>query len=144
MALFTSARLSLLNGEINWLSGTIKCALVKNYSQNTAHVYLSSVTGAGGIVANATTLTGKGLVAATSPTSALYQASNVTMNSSPNDIANNYYLLLYQSSAPAGGADLATSAQRLIAYITSGTYMPIQPLGGIVSIAWGGYVLWVL
>jgi hypothetical protein len=139
MTLFTAAKRSLLVDEIDWLNGTIKCALIKGYTQNIAHTYVSDVVNAGAILASETVLTDKAI-----STSGNYTAQNVTMSSSPNDIANSYYLLLYQSSAPTGGADLATSTQRLITYFNTGGNLPVQPVGGVVSITWGIYILRVL
>ncbi len=43
---------------------------------------------------------------------------------------------MFQSSAVTGGADVAATAQRLIAYIDTATGMPVTPNGGDITIAW--------
>jgi hypothetical protein len=45
-------------------------------------------------------------------------------------------VLVFQSSAVAGGGDVAGTAQRLIAWIDTGTNFPIVLNGGDVTIAW--------
>jgi hypothetical protein len=44
--------------------------------------------------------------------------------------------VLFQASAVTGGADVAASAQRLIAWIDTGTNIPVVPNGGDVNITW--------
>jgi len=50
--------------------------------------------------------------------------------------ASNHSLLVFQSSAVTGGGDVAASAQRLIAWIDTGTNLPVVPNGGDVTVAW--------
>lgn len=50
--------------------------------------------------------------------------------------ANNHVIVLFQASAVGGGADVAQSAQRLIAWIDTGTNIPVVPNGGDVNITW--------
>jgi hypothetical protein len=45
-------------------------------------------------------------------------------------------ILVYQSSAVTGGADVAASAQRLIAYLDTATGLPVTPNGGDITIQW--------
>jgi hypothetical protein len=41
---------------------------------------------------------------------------------------------LFQSSAVTGGADVAASAQRLIAYIDTATGLPVTPNGQAIGL----------
>jgi hypothetical protein len=50
--------------------------------------------------------------------------------------AGNHSLLIFQSSAVTGGADVAASAQRVIAWIDTATNLPAVPNGGDISVAW--------
>jgi ApbE superfamily uncharacterized protein (UPF0280 family) len=43
-------------------------------------------------------------------------------------------VVLIQSSAVTGGADVAATAQRLIAWYDTGTNLPIVPNGGDINI----------
>jgi hypothetical protein len=45
-------------------------------------------------------------------------------------------IILYQSSAVTGGADVAATAQRLIAYIDTATGLPVTPNGGDITVQW--------
>lgn len=45
-------------------------------------------------------------------------------------------VLLYQASAVTGGADVAASAQRCIAWIDTATGLPVTPNGGDITVAW--------
>jgi hypothetical protein len=134
-SMFRQGRLGLLDATIQWLNGTMQMALVKGYTPAlTSHKFLSDVTGAGGTVANPTVLTAK--TVALSGSTIRLNAATVTFASSPNDVLNNYALLVYQSSGPTGGADVADSAKRLVAYWDVGTNMPINPLGTSFSVSW--------
>ncbi|MDR6416900.1 hypothetical protein [Pseudarthrobacter sulfonivorans] len=50
--------------------------------------------------------------------------------------ASNHSVLVFESSAVAGGGDVAATAPRLIAWIDMGMNFPIVPNGGDVTIAW--------
>ena len=86
---------------------------------------MSDVTAAGGTVAATATLT---TITTTSGTldSADLSFGAVAAN------ANNHYVVLYQASAVGGGADVAASAQRLIAYVDSGG--ACVPTGAVVTL----------
>lgn len=62
--------------------------------------------------------------------------ANDTLFSALASNANNHVIILYQASAVTGGADVANTAQRLIAWIDTGTNFPIVPNGGDVTIQW--------
>jgi hypothetical protein len=44
-------------------------------------------------------------------------------------------LIVFQSSANTGGADVATTAQRLIAYIDTATGLPVTPNGQNITVS---------
>jgi len=129
-ALFDPGREGFLAGEIDWDTAVIKAALVRAYTFSAAHKFVSDVTGASGVLhvtssafASKTVTNG---VADAADLAYLAVASN----------ASNHSLLVFQSSAVGGGSDVAATAQRLIAWIDTGTNFPIVPNGGDVNIAW--------
>lgn len=129
-ALFDTAREGFLLGEIDWDTATIKVALVRNYTFNAGHKFVSDVTTAGGILhATSAALAGK------SGASGTADASDITFTAVPSN-ATGHALLVFQSSAATGGADVASTAQRLIAYLDTGTLLPIAPNGGDIIVAW--------
>ena len=130
-ALFDPGREGFLNGQIAWnATATIKVALVRGYTFNAAHKFVSDVTTAGGVLA----ATSAGLTSKTS-TNGVADADDVTFSSVASN-ASNHYLLVFQSSAVTGGADVAATAQRLIAYIDTGTNLPAVPNGGDITVSW--------
>lgn len=115
--------------EYNLTTATIKCALVRGYTFVASHAFVSDVTGAGG------TLNGTSAALANpSLTNGVFDADDSTVSTVAN--ATNHGLLIFQSSAVAGGADVAASAQRVIAYYDTGGSLPIQPGTGTVTVAW--------
>jgi hypothetical protein len=128
--LFGPAKEGFLKGEISLSTATIKTSLVRSYTPNAAHKFVSEVTGAGGVIAStAPALTSK------TTTLGVFDAADITFTAVTTN-ANNHYLLIYQSSAVTGGADVAASAQRIIAWIDTGTNLPAVPNGGDVNIVW--------
>jgi hypothetical protein len=129
-ALFDPGREGFLLGEIDWDTAVIKVALVRSYTFSAAHKFVSEVTGAGGVLHYTfTALSGK------TGTTGVADASDVSAETVAAN-ATNHSLLVFQSSAVGGGGDVAASAQRLIAYLDTGTLLPIQPNGGQIGIAW--------
>lgn len=112
----------MMKGEIDLDTAVIKCALVRGYTFTASHKFVSDVTGAGG------TLNGTS-AALTTPTvsesTAAFDADDTSITTVAN--ATNHALIVFQASAVTGGADVAASAQRLIAYYDAGTGLPIQP-----------------
>jgi hypothetical protein len=45
-------------------------------------------------------------------------------------------LLIFQSSAVTGGADVAAASQRVLAWLDSGPLLPVAPNGGDVTVTW--------
>jgi activator of HSP90 ATPase len=64
----------------------------------------------------------------------VFNAANTSLTSSASAV--NHGILIYQSSAVTGGADVAASAQRVICYLDTGTGLPIQPGAGTVLVTW--------
>lgn len=129
-ALFDPGREGFLDGSIDWDTATIKVALVRGYTFSASHKFVSDVTGAGGVLAaTSAALTSK------TATNGVADAGDVTFTAVASNAAN-HYLLLFQSSAVTGGGDVAATAQRLIAYIDTGTNLPVVPNGGDVTVSW--------
>jgi hypothetical protein len=116
-------------GEIDWDTAVIKASFVRGYTYNAAHKFVADVTGAGG------TLNGTSAALASKTAAAgVFDAANTTVTTTAN--ANDHGILLFQASAVGGGADVAASAQRLIAWLDVGTDLPIQPGTGATPITW--------
>lgn len=127
---FNPAREGFLAGEIDWDTAVIKVALVRSYTVSAAHKFVSDVTGAGGVLgATSAALTSKTVTSGTA------DAADVTFTA-PAANGSNHSLLVFQSSAVAGGADVTASAQRVICWLDTGTNLPITLNGGDVAVAW--------
>lgn len=127
-AIFPKGREGFLNGDIDWATATIKVSLVRGYTYDSTDEFVSDVT-ATGTLASTQTL---GTKTATNGTA---DAADVTFTAVTAN-ANNHSLLVYQASAVGGGADVAASAQRVIAYYDTGTNLPVVPNGGDVTVTW--------
>lgn len=128
-ALFDNGRAGFLAGEIDWNDATIKASLVRSYTFSAGHQFVSDVTGAGGELVATQTLASK------TTTAGVADAADVTFPTVASGAAITS-ILIYQASLPAGGADLAATAQRLIGFIDSGTNLPITPNGGNIDVIW--------
>lgn len=119
----------ILDAAYDLNTASIKAAFVRGYTYSSAHAVVSDVTGAGG------TLNGTS-AALTTPTitSGVFDADDTTVSTTAN--ATNHGILLFQASAVTGGADVAASSQKLIAYFDTGTGLPIQPGTGSTPITW--------
>ena len=127
-ALFNPGREGFLLGEIDWDTATMKVGLIRSYAFNAAHKFVSDVTGAGGVLhATSTALASK------TGTSGTADAADVTFTA-PAANATGHTLLYFQSSAVAGGADVAATAQRLIGYVDTGTGLPVTPNGADITV----------
>jgi hypothetical protein len=129
-ALFTPGREGFLAGEIDWDTAVIKIALVRGYTFNAAHKFVSEVTGASGVLAVTSAALASKTVTGGTADAADVAFTAVTAN------ASNHSVLIFQASAVTGGADVAASAQRLIGWVDTGTNFPIVPNGGDITIAW--------
>lgn len=129
-ALFDPGREGYLLGEIDFDTAVFKVALVRSYTFSAAHKFVSDVTGAGGVLH----VTSSALASKTG-TSGVADAADVTFSAVTAN-ANNHSFLLFQSSAVTGGADVAATAQRVVAWIDTGTNIPVVPNGGDITVAW--------
>ena len=128
-SVFDPAREGFLLGEVRWITPTIKVALVRGYTYNAAHKWVSDVTGAGGTLhATSSALANK------TGTNGVADADDVVFTT-PAANATDHSVLVFQSSAVGGGADVASSAQRVIAWIDTATGLPIQPNGASITLA---------
>jgi hypothetical protein len=128
-AVFTPAVEGFLAGEIDLDTAVVKAAYVRGYTFSAAHKFVSDVTGAGG------TLNGTSAALTTKTvTGGVFDADDTSASTTASAV--NHGILLFQSSAVTGGADVAASAQRVIAYYDTGSGLPIQPGTGSTPITW--------
>lgn len=124
--LWDAGREGFLDGTIDWDTATIKVSLVRGYTFTAAHKFVSDLTATGTLVATAT-------LASKTVAAGVADAADVTFTAVPTGTACSA-LAIYQTSAATGGADLAATAQRLIAFIDVATGLPVTPNGGDVQI----------
>lgn len=132
-SLYTTAKEGFIAGEIDLNTAVIKTALVRGYTPNlTTHKFVSDVTGAGGtLVATSAAMT------SISITNGVFDAADITFTAVASGAAIPY-ILIFQSSAVTGGADVAATAQRVIALMdtSTGITLPVTPNGGDIVITW--------
>ena len=128
-AVFPKAKEGFLDGSIDLDTAVIKVALVRGYTYNSAHDFVSDVTATGTLHATSAALTSIDV------TDGVFDAADVTFTTPATD-SNDHSLLIFQSSAVGGGSDVAASSQRVIAWIDSGTGIPIKPAGGDITVVW--------
>jgi hypothetical protein len=127
-ALYDEGRAGFLTAESDWDTATIKLVLVDSadYSVNLAtHKFLSSVP-SGARVATS------GALASKTSTAGVADAADVTLSAVTGDPSE--AIIIVQSSAVGGGADVADTAQRLIGYIDTATGLPVTPNGGDITV----------
>lgn len=128
--LHDAGREGFLAGEIDWDTAVIKVALVRGYTFGAAHKFVSDVTTAGGtLVATSAAFTAKTIAAGVA------DGADLTFTAVPTGTACNH-LVVFQSSAVGGGADVAATLQRVILSLDTGTGLPVTPNGGDVNVAW--------
>jgi hypothetical protein len=128
-AVYDAFKQGILNAEYDLNTASIKVALVRNYTFSAAHATLADVTGAGGVVNG----TSDALANATI-TGGVFDADDTSITTTAS--ATNHYFIVYQASAASGGADVADTEQKLIAYFDTGSGLPVQPGNGTVTITW--------
>lgn len=128
-AAYTTFKAGLLGADYDVAVASIKAMLVRGYAFNAAHVFVSDVTGAGGTI-NGTS------AALTNPTTTggVFDADDTSVTTTASAV--NHVLIVAQTSAVTGGADLPATGQRLIAYYDTGTNLPVQPGTGTVTVTW--------
>lgn len=137
-ALFNPGREGFLLGEIDYDTAVMKVALVRSYTFNAAHKFVSDVTGASGVL-HATSAA----LASKTGTSGTADAADITFTT-PAANASGHSLLYFQSSAVTGGGDVAASAQRLIAWVDTGTGLPVTPNGADIQVVFNASGLFTL
>jgi hypothetical protein len=128
-ALFSTAAEGFIDGSIDLDTATVKASFVRGYTFSASHRFVSDVTGAGGTI-NGTSAA----LSSKTVTSGVFDAADTTATTTASAV--DHGILLYQSSAVTGGADVAASAQRVIAWYDTGTGLPIQPGTGSTPITW--------
>ena len=120
----------LLNAEYDLNTASIKAALVRGYTFSAAHTTMADVVGAGGGTINGTS------AALTTPTivGGVFDADDTTVTTTFFNAP--HYVIIFQASAVTGGADVAQSAQKLIAYYDTGAGLPIVPGTGTANLTW--------
>lgn len=125
---FTPGIEGFLTGEIDANTANLKAAFVRGYTFSAAHKFVSDVTGAGG------TINGTSAALAVTVSGGTVDATDTTVTTTASAV--DHGILLFQASAAGGGADVAASAQRVIAWFDTGTGLPIQPGSGATPITW--------
>jgi hypothetical protein len=123
-ALYKKGKEGIADDTIQLSTGVFKAALVRGYTPNTnTHKFVSDVTGGGGgtLVSTSAALTG------ITQTDGVIDWGN-TLFAAVAAGAACAHVIIFQSSAPAGGADVAATAQRLVA-LWDGNGLPITPNG---------------
>lgn len=139
-ALFGPGRQGFLDGTVNWSTTPVtKVTLCRGYTFNSAHQFVSEIVSAGA------TLWGTPMTLTKTSALGVADASDVVFATVTAGAAYSA-VIVYQASALAGGADVAQSAQRLIAHIDTATGLPVTPNGQNITIAWdnGANKLFVL
>jgi hypothetical protein len=135
-ALYDPGREGFLDATIDWDTAVIKCALVRLTAAGApaftaSHKFVSDLTATHTIASTSAALSGKTVTNGVADANDFAPAfAAVAAN------AQNHVLVLFQASAVTGGADVANTAQRLIAWIDTGTNIPVVPNGGDVNITW--------
>lgn len=128
-ALYSTAAEGFIDGSIDLDTAVIKASFVRGYTYSASHRFVSDVTGAGGAVNGTSAALGSKTV-----TNGVFDAADTTITTTASAV--DHGILLFQSSAVTGGADVAASAQRVIAWYDTGTSLPIQPGTGSTPVTW--------
>lgn len=135
-ALYDPGREGFLLGEIDWDTAVIKVALVR-LTAGGAPVFTASQKFVSDLTATHTIAATSSALASKTGTSGVADAADLSPAfAAVAANANNHVLVVFQSSAVGGGADVAATAQRLIAWIDTGTNLPVVPNGGDINITW--------
>ena len=127
-ALYDLGRQGILDDTIAMSVATIKLVLIDSadYAVNLAtHQFLSSVA-AIGRVATTAALASKTFAAG------VFDAADLGFGNVTGDPSE--AIAVVQTSAAAGGADVADTAQRLVGYMDTATGLPVSPNGGAINV----------
>jgi len=128
-ALFDPGREGIIDDTISLTVGVIKTCLMRGYTFNAAHKFMNE------LVATGTIHLTNAALASKTYTNGVFDAADQALGAVTAN-ANNHVVIIYQASAVTGGSDVAQSAQRVIAFIDTGTNYPIIPNGGDITLAW--------
>lgn len=129
-ALYATAAEGLISGEIDLNTAVLKAAFVRGYTYSSAHKFVADVVGAGGGTINGTSAA----LTSVTVTGGVLDADDTSASTTASAV--DHGILLFQASAVTGGADVAQSAQRLVAWFDTGTDLPIQPGTADTPITW--------
>lgn len=122
-ALFTVAKEKFLSGALSWSGDDIRCCLVRNYTFSSSHTSVASVTGAGGtVVASSGAFSGKTVTGGVADANDVTFASVAAGSAIP-------AVVIYREGA-------SDSARDLIAYMDTGTGLPVTPDGSDITVVW--------
>jgi hypothetical protein len=107
---FANGRQGLGTGLIDLDTAVIRAALLRGYTYNSAHAFVSDVTGAGGTLVSTVNL------ASVTFSDGVLDANDATFTAVAAGAAVPA-ILLFQASAVTGGVDVAATAQRLVAIL---------------------------
>ncbi len=128
---YNAFKQGLLDAGYDLNTASIKVAAVSGYTFSTSHSTIADVTGSGATI-NASS------AALTNPTivNGVFNADATSITTTAS--ATNHTLIVYQSSAVTGGADVAAASQKLILFIdtSSDGSIPFQPGNGTGGITW--------
>lgn len=125
-ALYNKGRQGFLEGAIDWDTDDIRCCLIDTgvYTVNLAtHDNLDDITASPGLAIIATS----GSLTAKTTTDGIADAADVTFTSVSG--ATVEAVVIYKHTG-------VTTTSRLIAYIDTGTGLPVTPNGGNITIQW--------
>lgn len=135
-ALYDPGREGILDDTISMSVAVIKAIAVRLTAGGSplftaSHKFVTDLTATHTIASTSAALTSKTF------TNGVFDAADMTPLFTGVAInANTHAVVLIQASAVTGGADVAASAQRLIAWLDTGTNLPFTPNGGDVNAAW--------
>ena len=122
-ALYDYGREGFLAGDIDWDADDIRVILVDTADYTVdlaADQHLDDVTGAGRVATS-------GALASKTVTDGVADAADVTFSSVTGDVSE--ALVIYQHTG-------VESTSRLIAYIDTGSGLPVTPNGGDITVQW--------
>lgn len=124
-ALYPIGKKAILDGDVDLLTDTIKAALVDTgtVAYNAAHDFYADISTA--VVGTPATLASK------TTTGGQFDADDVTYTSVSGNTCE--AIVIYKDTT-----NPATSA--LIAFIDTGTGLPVTPNGGDITVAWDSYI----